>query len=155
MPEPKIYFAGAIRGGRTDRDVYRDLIGYLQSYGDVLTEHIGDQQLGVSGEKGLTDEEICQRDVGWLERADVFIAEVTTPSLGVGYEVALAAALEKPVLCLYRQQPGRRLSAMIAGNRNLIVRIYHDLAEIPRLVDEFFGSLGMGREVDQEGMRDG
>ncbi len=50
----------------------------------------------------------------WLISADVIIAEVTTPSLGVGYEIGRAAALHKPILCLYRggDMPA---SSMIAG----------------------------------------
>ena len=32
----------------------------------------------------------------------VVVAEVTQPSLGVGYEIGRAVAMEKPILCLYR-----------------------------------------------------
>ena len=60
--------------------------------------------------------EIYVRDVEWLREADVVIAEVTTPSLGVGYEVARAAVMGKPVVGLFRPEAGRRLSAMIRGN---------------------------------------
>lgn len=35
------------------------------------------------------------------------VAEVTQPSLGVGYELGRAVALHKPVLCLFRPQSGR------------------------------------------------
>lgn len=35
------------------------------------------------------------------------VAEVTQPSLGVGYELGRAVALGKPILCLFRPQSGR------------------------------------------------
>ena len=38
----------------------------------------------------------------------VIVAEVTQPSLGVGYEIGRAYAMNKPILCLYRPQPEKR-----------------------------------------------
>lgn len=37
----------------------------------------------------------------------VVVAEVTQPSLGVGYELGRAVALGKQILCLFRPQSGR------------------------------------------------
>lgn len=37
----------------------------------------------------------------------VVVAEVTQPSLGVGYELGWAVALGKQILCLFRPQSGR------------------------------------------------
>ena len=36
------------------------------------------------------------------------MAEVTQPSLGVGYEIGRAVAMDKKILCLYRPQDGKR-----------------------------------------------
>ena len=104
----------------------------------MLTEHIADVLNG--DEVDVSDEEIFLRDVAWLEEADVLVAEVTAPSLGVGYEIGGAEALKKPVLCLYRGRPGRRLSAMISGNRGLVVREYDKPEEALGFIDEFLGS---------------
>lgn len=49
---------------------------------------------------GVTEEFIYKRDVDWLLESDFVIAEVTQPSLGVGYELGFAEAKGKPVLCL-------------------------------------------------------
>jgi hypothetical protein len=46
----KIYFAGSIRGGREDKNLYLQLIHHLSQYGQVLTEHIGDVDLTEFGE---------------------------------------------------------------------------------------------------------
>jgi len=134
-----IYFSGSISGGREDRGLYRRLIRHLGRQGRVLTEHLGDEDLTATGEVGLGDAEIFARDLRWLADADVVIAEVTTPSLGVGYEVARAEALGKPILCLHRPAPGRRLSAMIAGCPGVTVRAYEDWASLVAVVDGFLG----------------
>jgi hypothetical protein len=134
----KIYFAGSIRGGRSDWSRYLDIIGQLKGYGDVLTEHIGDAQLGALGE-GASDQEIHDRDLSWLRAAAYLVAEVTTPSLGVGYEIGKATAWRKPTLCLYRPTEGRALSAMIAGCHEVVLREYRSTAELKSIFDEFFG----------------
>lgn len=127
---PRIYFSASISGGREDAPRYAALILALTRHGQVLTEHIGSQDLSDGGEDGPGDEEIYARDIAWLHEADVVIAEVTTPSLGVGYEVARAAGMGKPVVCLFRPEAGRRLSAMIRGNPAVRVLEY-GVAEDP------------------------
>lgn len=42
----------------------------------------------------------------------VLVAEVTQPSLGVGYEIGRAIDLKKKVLCLYRPQSGKSESCV-------------------------------------------
>ena len=116
----KIYFAGSIRGGRDDVQLYLLLIEHFRTYGTVLTEHVGDDQLGLLGDDGPTDDQIYTRDMAWLTEADRVIAEVTNPRFGVGFEIGrIVERGDKPVLCLYRPQEGRRLSAMIAGCPNV------------------------------------
>ncbi len=131
-----IYFAGAIRGGRADADLYRQLVTFLSGFGLVLTEHVGDEVL-LSEEQGLSEAEIFARDMGWLKEADVVIAEVTTPSLGVGYELGIAQHLGKRILCLFRSGECRSLSAMVAGNPCFEVAEYQDFSEACDLITTF------------------
>lgn len=137
----KIYFAGSIRGGRDDWALYRNIIAVLGKYGTVLTEHIGNSELEITGED-LADREIHDRDLGWLRESDYLVAEVTTPSLGVGFEIAKATEWGKPVLCLFRDQLGRRLSAMIAGSDGVQVSAYVDISDLSEIVERFFKTAG-------------
>jgi nucleoside 2-deoxyribosyltransferase len=134
----KIYFAGSIRGGRDDKELYSQIINLLKGYGEVLTEHIGDPKLLAYGEVGVTDESIYERDVELIRGSDVIIAEVTNPSLGVGYELAYAESLGKKVICLYRETEDKRLSAMINGNKKLMVKNYKTVEDLPEILQEFF-----------------
>jgi nucleoside 2-deoxyribosyltransferase len=117
-------------------NLYRKVIRYLGTFGDVLTEHVGDSSLAV--EDGLTDQQIHVRDMDWLLSCDRMVAEVTTPSLGVGYEIGRAIERGKPVLCLFRLQEGKKLSAMIAGSTDLTLCNYSKLAEAKAVIYAFF-----------------
>lgn len=75
--------------------------------------------------------------MAWLQEADVVVAEVTTPSLGVGYEIGKAEE-KKRVLCLYREQDGKRLSAMISGNPQIRVEKYRTIHDVERILKVFF-----------------
>jgi len=130
-----IYFAGSISGGRGDQAVYELIIGLLKQHGLVLTEQFGNVSLTSAGED-LADCVIHDRDLEWLRRSDVLVAEVTTPSLGVGYEIGRAVEWGKRVICLYRPSDGRRLSGMIAGCAGVVVREYSDVAQLPALLKE-------------------
>ena len=44
-----IYFAGSIRAGREDVDLYLGIIKHLQNYGHVLTEHVADKSISIMG----------------------------------------------------------------------------------------------------------
>jgi nucleoside 2-deoxyribosyltransferase len=133
----KIYFAGAIRGGREDAQLYKDIIAYLDTRGHVLTEHIGDPDLRCKGEESITDQSIYNRDMNWLRSADVIIAEVTIPSLGVGYELGIAKQYKIPTLCLYRTIKGKRLSAMINGDETLQCQTYKCVDEAKIHINNF------------------
>jgi nucleoside 2-deoxyribosyltransferase len=140
MNKLKIYFAGSIRGGREDAALYFKTIRELQEYGEVLTEHVGDDTLLSTGERNLSDKDIHDRDLGWITTSDIVIAEVSTPSLGVGYEIAYALSLGKQICCLFNAGKGRRLSAMIRGSRGLTIIDYQDFNEIKKTFKEIFGN---------------
>ena len=134
----KIYFAGSIRGGRDDADLYSDIIEHLKQYGEVLTEHIGDKNLEVLGENTMNDTYIHNRDLKWILQSDIVVAEVTTPSLGVGYEIGRAIENNKRVLCLYRSKSGKKLSAMIASSSDAAIEEYKTLNEAKDIIDNHF-----------------
>ncbi|XP_006776508.1 PREDICTED: 2'-deoxynucleoside 5'-phosphate N-hydrolase 1 [Myotis davidii] len=59
------------------------------------------------------DRFIHEPDLALMRRADLIVAEVTQPALGVGSEVGRAEAFNKRILCLIRRKSGQVLSAMI------------------------------------------
>ena len=131
----KIYFAGSIRGGRNDAEIYSQIIEFLQGYGEVLTEHVGKKDLNSMGESALSDKQIHDRDIKWLLESDLMVAEVTNPSLGVGYEIGRAIEAEKKIICLYRESD-KKLSAMISGSKNIDTIKYYQLEDIKEAVED-------------------
>lgn len=129
------YFAGSIRAGREDLSIYKDIIDFLKGYGPVLTEHVAMDDVEVL-ESRLSDEEIFKRDVGWIKDSDIFIAEVSSPSFGVGYEVATAESLGKPVYILYRETCDKRLSAMACGNSRICLIRYNTLEDLKKKLSQ-------------------
>ena len=55
----------------------------------------------------------------------VLVAEVTQPSLGVGYEIGRAVAMKKRILCLFRPESGRsmRHTKLISSYSSFIIHI--------------------------------
>jgi nucleoside 2-deoxyribosyltransferase len=109
-----IYFACSITGGRQDELVYQRLVAALQEYGHHVPTAVLASPEVMPLEGTETPEEVYDRDVGWIRGCDLLLAEVSTPSHGVGYEIGYALSLGKKVLCLYRHD--RKVSKMILGN---------------------------------------
>jgi len=116
-----IYFSCSLTGGRADQPVYAAIVEYLLAQGHIVpTAHLAQPE--VMAEENVIDPlTVYQRDIAWIEACDAMIAEVSTPSHGVGYEIARALTLGKPVLCLYRQ--GARVSKMITGNTEPLLTV--------------------------------
>ncbi len=133
----RVYFACSISGGRKDEKTYQHLVKMLQDQGaEVLTAHIA--ETGIEVIDGQVDPlEIYQRDVSWIEESDLLIAEVSTPSHGVGYEIGYALSLGKPVLCLYDHQAV--VSKMITGNPHtlLTLRAYSGLEDLSKALESY------------------
>jgi 2'-deoxynucleoside 5'-phosphate N-hydrolase len=136
-----IYFGGSISGGRDYLKTYQTIVNHLKEKNHhILTEHVVDPNV-IEMENGFTNEEIYTRDIQWLTSCDCLVAEVSNPSLGVGYEICYALRIDKPVLCLYKE--GVFLTRMLTGNhsKNLMVKQYKDEQGFKITLDEFLSSL--------------
>jgi nucleoside 2-deoxyribosyltransferase len=113
----KIYLAGPIRAVNQKSNVIGELRKFLPRYGEVLTENIGWDS---PGQYYLAECEIYERDINMLNEADIMIAECSSPSHGVGYELGYALHIRKiPVIILRSKEAVGKLSAMLLGNPDL------------------------------------
>ena len=135
-----IYFSGSISGGREDAETYRKIVGALERDGHhVVAGSVTSVEIGPDGDP-LTPHAIFARDTDWMREVassgGVLVAEISRPSLGVGYEIAMARYhFGMPVICLWRPAFTRRCSGMIAGDRGIRVIEYAE-GEIGRAVEE-------------------
>lgn len=138
----KVYFSGSISGGRAKEDVYLVIVETLEERGcNVLSEHVARPEL-LEERRSDPAELTYTKDMQWLSESQAVVAEVTTPSLGVGYEVCHALAIGKPVLCLYEE--GTELSKMILGNTHpgIVVRSYSELGSLRAALHAFASGVG-------------
>ena len=139
-----IYFACSITGGRRDERFYQLIIDSLLAAGHTTpTAHLSQPDVLIL-EATVDAKEVYTRDIGWIEECQALIAEVSTPSHGVGYEIAFALSLGKPVLCCF--QRGIPVSKMITGNTNptLQVHSYVSPEEAVKVVYTFLDQLDVG-----------
>jgi nucleoside 2-deoxyribosyltransferase len=120
----RVYLAAPIRGDRSHVSSVRFLADTIERMGwELLTPQVIDPSL-----EGLrSDGEIFRDDMSLIHGCDLLVAEVSSPSIGVGYELAIGIALGKRVLALHRRTVSPdALSAMVRGNPapNLRVATY-------------------------------
>ena len=110
-----LYLSCSLTGGREDQPLVAALVAHLEARGHrVLTAHLAHPE-AMAQDSGLGPEAVFDRDTAWLRASEAVVAEVSTPSHGVGFEIAYALERGKPVLCLARE--GVRVSRMLTGIR--------------------------------------
>ena len=109
-----LYFSCSLTGGRKDQAVYAAIVEHMLALGhQVPTAHLAHPEV-MALEQVVVPADVYRRDIAWIRDCDALVAEVSTPSHGVGYEIAYALGLGKSVLCCYRRGAG--VSKMITGN---------------------------------------
>ena len=140
----QVYFAGTIMGDRSGLPAFQVIVGHLQAGGHTVpTAHVARPDV-LQEEAGNTPQQVYLRDIGWMLESDCLVAEVSTPSLGVGYEICYALLQGIPCLCVHRAQVG--LSKMIAGctEPKVHVRSYSNETEMLALIDAFLRDVEEG-----------
>jgi nucleoside 2-deoxyribosyltransferase len=132
-----IYFACSITGGRQDEIVYQKLVAAMQRDGHHVPTALLASPDVMPLEGVVSPADVYARDVEWIINCDLLLAEVSTPSHGVGYEIGYALSLGKKVLCLHRQ--GCKVSKMILGNPHpqLTVSSYKTPEQAVDLLDSY------------------
>jgi|GEM_PF-10289 len=99
----KIYLAGSIAGGREFAKNLKVISDILEEKGHVVLtkDNVVENNDKKENKKLPTVRKfIFERDLKWLKECDLFIAETSTYSHGVGYEQRLAEEFGKPILIL-------------------------------------------------------
>ena len=116
----QIYLACTVRGDRGAVTALRALVCALEADGHtILTTHLLDDDVD-GAEAALSEREVYERDVRWLEACDVLIADASGSSFGVGFEVGYVLGrsehTKQRVLLLYHTDRRDRISRLIVGN---------------------------------------
>lgn len=131
----RVYLAAAMTSADRDLPAIAALVAHLERCGhEVPTRHVADPG-GRELDAALSDAELARRDLDWLAGCDALVAEVSTPSHGVGIEVMVAVQRLLPVLLLYRR--GSRVSRLLLGLPFARAAMYDGSAEAAAAIDAF------------------
>jgi nucleoside 2-deoxyribosyltransferase len=138
-----IYLACTVRGDRAAVAALRDVAALLEREGHtVLTRHLLKDDVD-SAEAVLTERDVFDRDMEWLEGADLLIAEASGSSYGVGFEVGYvlgrAERSGQRVLLLYDAARRGRISRLIPGTAHphCTTHGYESASDLQRVVQLF------------------
>jgi len=129
----QIYFGFTVAGDRSAVTAARKIVAILEEMRhEVLTRHLVEDNAW-EADRSLTPKEVYLRDMKWLEQCDMFIAEVSGSSFGLGFETGyLLGATTKKLVLFFRRDVESRISLLITGithpNCNLVP--YSDLNEV-------------------------
>jgi nucleoside 2-deoxyribosyltransferase len=140
----KIYFGFTVAGDRSAINTARRVVELLEESGhEVLTRHLVDANAWET-DRLISPQDVYRRDMAWLEQCELFIAEVSGSSFGLGFETGyLLGATNKRVILLYRRELEQKISLLITGNThaNCTLVPYAAIGE----VEEFITTSGVVR----------
>lgn len=133
----KIYFGFTVAGDRSAIETARRVVRLLEDGGhDVLTRHLVEDNAW-EADRQISAQDVYRRDMAWLEQCDLFIAEVSGSSFGLGFETGyLLGATNKRVILLYRRESRQRVSLLITGNAhpNCVLLPYTSVEEVENFI---------------------
>jgi hypothetical protein len=144
----KIYFGSTVVGNRCALDTARHVVELLEEAGhEALTRHLVHDKAW-EADRQITPKEIYLRDMNWPRECNLFIAEVSGSSFGIGFETGyLLGSSQKRALLFYRREVEKSISLLITRNnhQNCTLIPYSDSGEsenyIAKPLAEGFGIL--------------
>ena len=157
----KVHFAADVGGDKEDFKMICQLIEKLDH--SLVTDHYLSRNLSdIDKESPEESKFYVERSMKWIKSADVVVFETTKPDISIGYELAVAVSLHKPVIVLYNDTKSKapnsikgveREKLQIVGyNRDTLVEVLdivlenaHDSADVRF---NFFISPSIGSYLD-------
>jgi hypothetical protein len=143
----KIYFGFTVAGDRSSVVAATKIVHLLVKLGhEVLTRHLIREDAW-QADRSISPQEVYRRDMIWLQQCDLFVAEVSGSSFGLGFETGyLLGATTKKVVLFYRRDVEKKVSLMITGITHPNCRLvpYSHLYEVEDWIkcDLFLKTLG-------------
>jgi NAD(P)-dependent dehydrogenase (short-subunit alcohol dehydrogenase family) len=139
-----VYLACTVRGDRGGVLAGRAICERLIALGhDVLTTHLLADDVETA-ESRLSEADVYRRDLDWLSRCDVLVAEASGSSYGVGFEVGFvlgrASVSGQRVVLLYNTARRDAVSRLITGNCDAHCTTigYSSIDELMALIEQQF-----------------
>jgi len=124
----KVYLAVPLRNNRnrlTAKKIY-------ETIEDLGSEVLSDWILLDDPNPGLTPNGIYLRDYDAISSCDLFLADVSKPSIGVGMEIMLAKHLGKKIICIY--QNDKKVSNFLMGMPKTLVLSFDTINNLKNIL---------------------
>lgn len=131
-----IYCSGPISGNTDYQNFYLEIINHIKFLGHIAFSQFNND---FQTPDDITDQYIYIRDINWIDSSQLFIAEVSGSSTGVGYEISYTLHQKKiPVLALAHINV-KRVTAMLTGcdNELLTLKRYSDQNDLKKIITGF------------------
>lgn len=112
-----------------DKEViyFRRITSLIKDAGHTLTKDwLNEVHKANENAPSINWTKIYRDNIEAIDKADVIIAEATTKSFGVGFQVALAIRSKKPVLLLVREEVDRRSMLWGIDEEFVQTKLYND-----------------------------
>ena len=129
-------------GDRSSIHTARRVVCQLEAMGhEVLTRHLVSENAW-EADRAISPQDVYRRDMAWLEQCELFIAEVSGSSFGLGFETGyLLGATGKRVFLFFRREVEQKISLLITGNThpNCTLVSYATVEEVEEFVARNIG----------------
>jgi len=131
-----VYCAAPIKGDQKFHNYCLDIIKQVSSLGHTALSELNSE---FKPAIPLTDSEIFSRDIKWIDKSEIVIAEVSGPSLGVGFEIAYSIYKKKMNVLALVNSEALDVSAMVTGCHSelLTIKKYADTEDLKKSVSVF------------------
>ena len=131
-----VYCAAPIKGDQKFHNYCLDIIKQVSSLGHTALSELNSE---FKPAIPLTDSEIFSRDIKWIDKSEIVIAEVSGPSLGVGFEIAYSIYKKKMNVLALVNSEAQDVSAMVTGCHSELITIkkYADTEDLKKSVSVF------------------
>ena len=131
-----VYCAAPIKGDQKFHNYCLDIIKQVSSLGHTALSELNSE---FKPAIPLTDSEIFSRDIKWIDKREIVIAEVSGPSLGVGFEIAYSIYKKKINVLALVNSEAQDVSAMVTGCHSelLTIKKYADTEDLKKSVSVF------------------
>lgn len=120
----KVYLSVPLRNNR-NQSLAKQIYAILNECG---YEIISDWILLDNPNPNLDTKGIYERDYNAIKSCNLFIAEVSQPSIGIGMEIMLAKVFEKKIVCIHRRD--KKISNFLIGLPGVLILSYDNLDEL-------------------------
>ena len=150
----KVYFSCSSSEIGKYKETYQDIEEAIRSLGHTITSDWLEKVVAkVEGGKSILKEmdpnKLRKEAISSIERSDVLIAEVSLASSSVGYQIAYALSLKKPVLCLYSTEFGEmKPPQVINANDSLLLYVKsYERSKLKEIIKKFFADAPQSRLI--------